>query len=300
MGALVSVSQRDDVRAQIARARSGRRADRRRRSRCRAAGRRAAPSCRRSCCAPTIRGARARSTTVEAFGPVSTIMPYRDIDDAIALANRGMGSLALSLFTHSPDAAREFVQGAAAYHGRMLVLDRDQCRGIDRPRLAAAGARPWRPRPRRRQRGDGRRARREALHAAHRAPVVAGDDRRDHRAIHSRRAQACHRRPPVPPEDERARHRRHAGRPAAAPSRIEDIEHFAEFTGDKFYAHMDEEAAKASPIFEGRVAHGYLILSFAAGLFVDPDPGPGARQYRPRESALPDPALSRAIRCGSS
>jgi oxepin-CoA hydrolase/3-oxo-5,6-dehydrosuberyl-CoA semialdehyde dehydrogenase len=55
---------------------------------------------------------------------------------------------------------------------------------------------------------------------------------------------------------------------------IEDIEHFAEFTGDKFYAHMDEEAAKASPIFEGRVAHGYLILSFAAGLFVDPDPGP--------------------------
>ena len=55
---------------------------------------------------------------------------------------------------------------------------------------------------------------------------------------------------------------------------IDDIEHFAEFTGDNFYAHMDEEAAKASPIFEGRVAHGYLILSFAAGLFVDPDPGP--------------------------
>jgi oxepin-CoA hydrolase/3-oxo-5,6-dehydrosuberyl-CoA semialdehyde dehydrogenase len=55
---------------------------------------------------------------------------------------------------------------------------------------------------------------------------------------------------------------------------LDDIEHFAEFTGDTFYAHMDEEAAKASPIFEGRVAHGYLILSFAAGLFVDPDPGP--------------------------
>jgi oxepin-CoA hydrolase/3-oxo-5,6-dehydrosuberyl-CoA semialdehyde dehydrogenase len=55
---------------------------------------------------------------------------------------------------------------------------------------------------------------------------------------------------------------------------LENIEHFAHFTGDKFYAHMDDEAAKASPIFEGRVAHGYLILSFAAGLFVDPDPGP--------------------------
>src|SRR4029450_10910646 len=62
---------------------------------------------------------------VEAFGPVSTVMPYRDLTDAIALANRGMGSLALSLFTHSPDAARDFIQGAAAFHGRMLVLNRD-------------------------------------------------------------------------------------------------------------------------------------------------------------------------------
>ena len=54
----------------------------------------------------------------------------------------------------------------------------------------------------------------------------------------------------------------------------DDIEHFAHFTGDTFYAHMDEEAAKANPFFPGRVAHGYLLLSFAAGLFVDPDPGP--------------------------
>ena len=114
----------------------------------------------------------------------------QDLADAIALANRGMGSLALSLFTHSPDAARDFIHGAAAFHGRMLVINRDQCRGIDRPRLAAPGARPRRPRPRRRQRGDGRRPRRQALHAAHRDPVVAGDDRRDHRAIYPRRAQA--------------------------------------------------------------------------------------------------------------
>src|SRR3954468_19367187 len=61
----------------------------------------------------------------EAFGPVSTVMPYNDMADAIALANRGMGSLVLSLFTHSPEAAREFIQGAAAFHGRMLVLNRD-------------------------------------------------------------------------------------------------------------------------------------------------------------------------------
>jgi oxepin-CoA hydrolase/3-oxo-5,6-dehydrosuberyl-CoA semialdehyde dehydrogenase len=60
---------------------------------------------------------------------------------------------------------------------------------------------------------------------------------------------------------------------------LEDIEHFAEFTGDTFYAHMDEEAAAANPFFPGRVAHGYLILSFAAGLFVDPAPGPVLANY---------------------
>lgn len=60
---------------------------------------------------------------------------------------------------------------------------------------------------------------------------------------------------------------------------LADIEHFAEFTGDTFYAHMDEEAAKANPFFPGRVAHGYLLLSFAAGLFVDPDPGPVLANY---------------------
>ena len=55
---------------------------------------------------------------------------------------------------------------------------------------------------------------------------------------------------------------------------LEDIEHFAHFTGDTFYAHMDEQAAAASPIFKGRVAHGYFLLAAAAGLFVDPAPGP--------------------------
>jgi oxepin-CoA hydrolase / 3-oxo-5,6-dehydrosuberyl-CoA semialdehyde dehydrogenase len=60
---------------------------------------------------------------------------------------------------------------------------------------------------------------------------------------------------------------------------LEDIEHFADFTGDTFYAHMDEEAAKANPFFPGRVAHGYLILSFAAGLFVEPTPGPVLANY---------------------
>ncbi len=60
---------------------------------------------------------------------------------------------------------------------------------------------------------------------------------------------------------------------------LDDIEHFAEFTGDKFYAHMDEAAAAANPFFPGRVAHGYLLLSFAAGMFVDPAPGPVLANY---------------------
>jgi oxepin-CoA hydrolase / 3-oxo-5,6-dehydrosuberyl-CoA semialdehyde dehydrogenase len=60
---------------------------------------------------------------------------------------------------------------------------------------------------------------------------------------------------------------------------LEDIEHFAHFTGDTFYAHMSQEATKGHPFFPGRVAHGYLLLSFAAGLFVDPDPGPVLANY---------------------
>jgi oxepin-CoA hydrolase/3-oxo-5,6-dehydrosuberyl-CoA semialdehyde dehydrogenase len=63
------------------------------------------------------------------------------------------------------------------------------------------------------------------------------------------------------------------------PVTLADVEHFAEFTGDTFYAHTDDEAAKANPFFDGRVAHGYLIVSFAAGLFVDPDPGPVLANY---------------------
>ena len=60
---------------------------------------------------------------------------------------------------------------------------------------------------------------------------------------------------------------------------LDDIEHFAEFTGDTFYAHTDERAARANPFFDGRVAHGYLVLSLAAGLFVQPDPGPVLANY---------------------
>jgi oxepin-CoA hydrolase/3-oxo-5,6-dehydrosuberyl-CoA semialdehyde dehydrogenase len=210
---------------------------------------------------------------VEAFGPVSTIMPYKDLGDAIALANRGMGSLALSLFTFNAGVAEEFVLGSGAYHGRMVILDRTSARestghGSPLPVLVHGG-------PGRAGGGEEMGGIRGVTHYMQRtalqgspamlssvvkqwlpgAPKVEGD-------VHPFRKRIS--------ELEIGYTLKTASRAVT----LEDIEHFAHFTGDTFYAHMDEEAAKASPIFEGRVAHGYLILSFAAGLFVEPSPGP--------------------------
>jgi len=210
---------------------------------------------------------------VEPFGPVSTIMPYGDMEDAIALANRGKGSLALSLFTHSPDAARDFIRGAAAYHGRMLVIDRTNAKestghGSPLPVLVHGG-------PGRAGGGEEMGGIRGVKHYMQRTAIQSSPT-----MIAAITGQYV----PGGPKHivdvhpfKRKMSELTIGDTWKTPSRtvtIEDIEHFAEFTGDKFYAHMDEEAAKASPIFEGRVAHGYLILSFAAGLFVWPDPGP--------------------------
>jgi oxepin-CoA hydrolase/3-oxo-5,6-dehydrosuberyl-CoA semialdehyde dehydrogenase len=210
---------------------------------------------------------------VEPFGPVSTIMPYRDMSDAIALANRGKGSLALSLFTHSPDSAREFVQGAAAYHGRMLVIDRTNAaestgHGSPLPVLVHGG--PGRAGGSEEMggvRGVKHYMQRTAIQSS---PAMIAAITEQYIPGAPKRIVGVH-------PFRRKMSELNVGDTWKTDSRtvsIEDIEHFAEFTGDKFYAHMDEEAAKASPIFEGRVAHGYLILSFAAGLFVDPDPGP--------------------------
>ena len=210
---------------------------------------------------------------VEAFGPVSTLMPYRDLDDAIALANRGMGSLALSLFTHDPAAAEEFVLGAGAYHGRMVILDRDCAKestghGSPLPVLVHGG-------PGRAGGGEEMGGMRGVKHYMQRTALQGGPEMLSKIVgpVAARRGQGDGRRPPVP-QAHRELEIGYTLKTASRTVTLEDIEHFAHFTGDTFYAHMDEEAAKASPIFGGRVAHGYLILSFAAGLFVDPAPGP--------------------------
>ncbi|MGZ8286817.1 MAG: phenylacetic acid degradation bifunctional protein PaaZ [Allosphingosinicella sp.] len=210
---------------------------------------------------------------VEAFGPVSTIMPYRDLDDAIALANRGMGSLALSLFTFDPTVAEEFVLGAGAFHGRMVLLDRTSAKestghGSPLPVLVHGG-------PGRAGGGEEMGGIRGVTHYMQRTALQGSP------AVLSSVVKQW-----LPgaakPEGDRHPFRKRiseleVGYTLKTGSRtvtLDDIEHFAAFTGDNFYAHMDEEAARANPIFDGRVAHGYLILSFAAGLFVDPDPGP--------------------------
>jgi oxepin-CoA hydrolase/3-oxo-5,6-dehydrosuberyl-CoA semialdehyde dehydrogenase len=272
MGALVNLAQREDVQAKIAELEAAG-------ARIVAGDPKAEPPIAGGAFLPPVLlrsddpWANAAVHDVEAFGPVSTIMPYRDLEDAIALANRGKGSLALSLFTHSLNAARDLVRGAAAFHGRMLVIDRTNHKestghGSPLPVLVHGG--PGRAGGSEEMggvRGVKHYMQRTAIQssptmiAAITGQYIPGGPKHflDSHPFRKRMSEL------------------EIGDTLKTASRtvtIADIEHFADFTGDKFYAHMDEEAAKASPIFEGRVAHGYLILSFAAGLFVDPDPGP--------------------------
>jgi oxepin-CoA hydrolase/3-oxo-5,6-dehydrosuberyl-CoA semialdehyde dehydrogenase len=215
---------------------------------------------------------------VEAFGPVSTLMPYRDIADAVALCNQGGGSLVMSLFTHDPAVAAEVIGGAGAFHGRVLVGDRDCAKestghGSPLPQLTHGG-------PGRAGGGEEMGGIRGVLHYMQRT-ALQGSPRMIAGITKAWMPGAPEILDGVHPfrlkfgELER-------GKTFESDKRVitlEDIEHFAAFTGDNFYAHMDEEAAKANPFFPGRVAHGYLILSFAAGLFVDPAPGPVLANY---------------------
>ncbi len=215
---------------------------------------------------------------VEAFGPVSTLMPYKDAADASALANRGKGSLVMSAFTYDTDFARDLVLGSGSFHGRIAFIDRDSARestghGSPMPHMIHGG-------PGRAGGGEEMGGIRGVTHYMQRTALQG----------HPRTLAAIVKRyiagmPTENAEQHPFRRKFHdlpIGYQLKTKSReitLDDIEHFAHFTGDTFYAHMDEEAAKANPLFGGRVAHGYLILAFAAGLFVDPDPGPVLANY---------------------
>lgn len=215
---------------------------------------------------------------VEAFGPVATVMGYETLDNAIALVAKGEGSLVASVYTYDNQVADRLVFGIAAYHGRVLVLDRDCAKestghGSPLPGLVHGG-------PGRAGGGEEMGGMRGVYHYLQRT-ALQGSPARLSALVHSWLPGA-----PVLVTAEHPFRRDydhlHVGETVQTKPRIitlEDIEHFAHFTGDEFYAHMDEEAAKANPFFPGRVAHGYLLLSFAAGLFVDPAPGPLLANY---------------------
>ncbi|GGD47079.1 phenylacetic acid degradation bifunctional protein PaaZ [Sinisalibacter lacisalsi] len=209
----------------------------------------------------------------EAFGPVSTVMPYRDLAHAIALANRGEGSLVASVITESGDVAREVVMDAGPSHGRLY---------FNNPTSAAEATGHGAPMPHMIHGGPGRAGGGEemggvrgVLHYMQRTAVQGSPDLIT--AIGRRWVPgAAEIEGPAHPFT-RSFHDLDIGETihtAAREISLDDIEHFADFTGDTFYAHMNEEAAAANPFFPGRVAHGYLLLAFAAGLFVQPDPGP--------------------------
>ena len=214
---------------------------------------------------------------VEAFGPVSTVMPYDDLDEAVALTHRGKGSLTASVFTNDPAVAEAAVIGMAPYHGRILLGNRVSAKtstghGAPLPNLVHGG-------PGRAGGGEEMGGVRGVKHFMQRTAVQGAPAMLS--AVTGRWIDGA------PTRDDT-----HPFRKSLADLRIgdqlvtekrqitlADVEHFADFTGDTFYAHMNEEAAKANPFFDGRVAHGYLIVSFAAGLFVQPDPGPVLANY---------------------
>ncbi len=215
---------------------------------------------------------------IEPFGPVSTLMPYDGLPQAIEIARRGRGSLVGSVFTYDDKEARELILGTAAHHGRMLVINRE---------CAAASTGHGSPMPSLVHGGPGRAGGGEELGGARavkhylQRTALQGSPTTLMRITNEYVPGAKVSSDPVHPFrkyfDELAigesltTHRRTVTEA--------DIVNFGCLSGDHFYAHFDDAAAKASPIFGRRVAHGYFVVSAAAGMFVDPAPGPVLANY---------------------
>jgi oxepin-CoA hydrolase / 3-oxo-5,6-dehydrosuberyl-CoA semialdehyde dehydrogenase len=214
---------------------------------------------------------------IEAFGPVSTVMPYNSIDEVIELAARGQGSLVGSLVTRDDNTAKKIVLGLAPYHGRLLLLNRDCAKestghGSPLPHLIHGG-------PGRAGGGEEMGGIRAVLHYMQRT-ALQGSPTMLSKVCNTWMQGASGKVDNVHP------FRKHFEELEIGETLIThrrtiteaDIVNFAALSGDHFYAHTDDIAAKES-IFEKRVAHGYFIISAAAGLFVDPSPGPVLANY---------------------
>ncbi|HLH57752.1 MAG TPA: phenylacetic acid degradation bifunctional protein PaaZ [Streptosporangiaceae bacterium] len=221
---------------------------------------------------------RAELHEVEAFGPVSTLVGYSGTGDVIDLAALGKGSLAGSVVTDDPDFARDVIVGTAPWHGRLLVLDGDAApestgHGSPLPVLVHGG-------PGRAGGGEEMGGLRGVFHHMQRTAIQASPQMLG--AATGRWVKGAARTTGgAHPFTKSLAELRIGDTIIGGPRTVtlDDIAHFAEFTGDTFYAHTDEDAAAKNPFFGGRVAHGYLILSFAAGLFVQPDFGPVLANY---------------------
>jgi len=217
--------------------------------------------------------------SVEAFGPVCTVVPYDDLDGAVDLARRGEGSLVSSVFTVDDAIAARLVLGLASYHGRVLVVNRDCAKestghGSPLPHLVHGG-------PGRAGGGEEMGGIRGVLHYMQRTAVQGSPS--TIAAVSGRWTRGARQLDPGPHPFTKTFDELAIGDTLVTDERevtVADIERFAALTGDTFYAHMDDALAKRNPFFEkGRVAHGYFIVSAAAGLFVEPSFGPVLANY---------------------
>lgn len=225
--------------------------------------------------------------SVEAFGPVSTIMPYKSMEDAIELSRMGKGSLVSSIVTPDDKEAREYVVGAASMHGRILVLNKDCAKestghGSPMPLLTHGG-------PGRAGGGEEMGGKRGVLHYLQRTSIQG------HPTTITEITQQFQVGAEMPEANPHV-FRKHFEELVIGETVFThkhtvtdaDIVNFANVSGDNFYAHMDETSLDGT-IFERRVAHGYFLLSKAAGLFVDPKKGPVLLNYGVDEARFTKP-----------
>jgi len=224
---------------------------------------------------------------IEAFGPVSTLMPYNTLDEAIALAKMGKGSLVGSLITQDDDVAKEFVLGAASMHGRILILNNDCAKestghGSPMPLLVHGG-------PGRAGGGEEMGGKRGVLHYLHRV-AVQGSPTTLSRITNVYQQGGKQTETIVHPFRKHFEELQIGDTVTTAKHTVTetDITNFANVSGDNFYAHMDATSLEGT-IFERRVAHGYFILSKAAGLFVDAKKGPVLLNYGIDEARFTKP-----------
>jgi oxepin-CoA hydrolase/3-oxo-5,6-dehydrosuberyl-CoA semialdehyde dehydrogenase len=224
---------------------------------------------------------------IEAFGPVATIMPYKSLDDAIQLAKMGKGSLVSSIVTPCNKEAVDYVVNAASMHGRILVLNKDCAKestghGSPMPMLSHGG-------PGRAGGGEEMGGKRGVLHYLQRTAIQG------HPTTITQITQQFQAGAEMPEANPHV-FRKHFEELAVGETVFThkhtvtdaDIVNFANVSGDNFYAHMDATSLDGT-IFERRVAHGYFVLSKAAGLFVDPKKGPVLLNYGIDEARFTKP-----------